>query len=129
MRLIELEMRAPLLTYPLHTFTAVGRAAMRRSSTNSGRLLTTSRRVRRAAWTARKTSQPRATSAMVERARRRWMSLASAEAKADQGKYGEPKDWDGFSSLFVALARRYSTELTAIERDWLRVLLSDDIAQ
>jgi hypothetical protein len=49
--------------------------------------------------------------------------------KPIKGKYGEAKNWDGFSSLFVALARRYSTELTAIERDWLRVLLSDDIAQ
>jgi hypothetical protein len=69
-------------TYPLHIFTAVGRAAMRRSSTNSGRLLTTSKRVRRVARTATKTSQPRATSAMVERARLRWMSLANARSRS-----------------------------------------------
>jgi 5-methylcytosine-specific restriction endonuclease McrA len=40
-----------------------------------------------------------------------------------KGKYGEPQHWDGLSSLFVILARRDPTLLTASERDWLRELV------
>lgn len=42
--------------------------------------------------------------------------------KPIKGKDGEPKDWDGLSSLFVALSRRYPTKLTEIEKDWVRAL-------
>lgn len=42
--------------------------------------------------------------------------------KAIKGKYGEPQHWDGLSALFVVLAQRDRSELTASERDWLRVL-------
>jgi 5-methylcytosine-specific restriction endonuclease McrA len=38
------------------------------------------------------------------------------------GKYGEPKTWDGLTSVFVVLARRASCPLTATERGWLRAL-------
>lgn len=38
-----------------------------------------------------------------------------------KGKYGEPQDWDGFTSLFVLLARG-RTDLTASERGWLAAL-------
>lgn len=41
-----------------------------------------------------------------------------------KGKYGEPQEWDGLSSLFVTLAKRDRAALTAGERDWLRALLS-----
>jgi 5-methylcytosine-specific restriction endonuclease McrA len=39
--------------------------------------------------------------------------------KVVKGKYGEPRDWDGLSRLFVALAGRYAGELTQSERDWV----------
>ena len=35
------------------------------------------------------------------------------------GKYGEPAHWDGLSNLFVLLARRNSTRLSTIEKQWL----------
>jgi 5-methylcytosine-specific restriction endonuclease McrA len=41
-----------------------------------------------------------------------------------KGKYGEPQNWDGLSSLFVMLAQSDSAELTASERGWLRALRS-----
>jgi 5-methylcytosine-specific restriction endonuclease McrA len=39
-----------------------------------------------------------------------------------KGKYGEPQHWDGLSSLFVVLADRQASALTASERAWLQVL-------
>jgi len=39
-----------------------------------------------------------------------------------KSKYGEPELWDGLSHLFVVLAERNLTALTAGERDWLKVL-------
>ena len=42
--------------------------------------------------------------------------------KPIKGKYGEPQDWDGLSSLFVMLARRNPTALTASEKSWLQAL-------
>ncbi len=45
-----------------------------------------------------------------------------------RSKHGEPEHWDGFSGLFVVLARQFADQLTAAERDWLRVLLADGSA-
>jgi 5-methylcytosine-specific restriction endonuclease McrA len=42
-----------------------------------------------------------------------------------KGKYGEPQRWDGLSALFVVLARRYESALSASERSWLRVLVAE----
>lgn len=39
-----------------------------------------------------------------------------------KGKYGEPQNWDGLSSLFVMLAQHNLAMLTAGERGWLRAL-------
>ena len=39
-----------------------------------------------------------------------------------KGKYGEPLHWDGLTRLFVVLARKPGTALTARERAWLKVL-------
>jgi hypothetical protein len=36
--------------------------------------------------------------------------------------YGEPKTWDGFSALFIVLARQNRSELTRSEADWLEAL-------
>jgi 5-methylcytosine-specific restriction endonuclease McrA len=41
---------------------------------------------------------------------------------AVKGKYGEPRNWDGLSALFVVLAERAPETASASERDWLRVL-------
>src|SRR6266481_7043154 len=38
------------------------------------------------------------------------------------GMYGEPKAWDGFSALFIVLARQNRSELTRSEADWLEAL-------
>ncbi len=38
-----------------------------------------------------------------------------------KGKYGEPQDWDGFSSLFLVLAPS-DPKLSASERGWLAAL-------
>lgn|SRR5712692_9061523 len=43
--------------------------------------------------------------------------------KPIRAKFGEPVNWDGLSSLFVFLARRYPTSLTRTEKEWLGVLL------
>ena len=48
--------------------------------------------------------------------------LASSKPWRVHGAHGEPSHWDGMSSLFVALARRYATSLTATERSWLAAL-------
>jgi len=42
--------------------------------------------------------------------------------KPIKGKYGEPQHWDGLSHLFVMLADRNLSALTAGEREWLKVL-------
>ncbi len=39
-----------------------------------------------------------------------------------KGKYGEPQHWDGLSLVFVVLAKRNQSALTAGEREWLKVL-------
>lgn len=44
------------------------------------------------------------------------------QRKPIKGKYGEPQHWDGLSALFVILAQRDPSGLTASEKDWLRVL-------
>jgi 5-methylcytosine-specific restriction endonuclease McrA len=43
-----------------------------------------------------------------------------------KGKYGEPRDWDGLASVFVMLAERHPTLLTAGEREWLKAMQSND---
>jgi hypothetical protein len=42
--------------------------------------------------------------------------------KPIKGKYGEPQNWDGLSTLFVMLAKRDSARLTASEKAWLKAL-------
>ncbi len=42
--------------------------------------------------------------------------------KPIKGKYGEPQNWDGLSSLFVSLAKRDRAGLTASEKAWLKAL-------
>jgi 5-methylcytosine-specific restriction endonuclease McrA len=44
-------------------------------------------------------------------------------SRAVKGKYGEPAHWDGFSTLFVLLARD-SADLPTSERRWLAALTS-----
>jgi len=48
--------------------------------------------------------------------------LAEHPLRSVKGKYGEPKNWDGLSSLFVVLARQNPTSLRASELRWLRAL-------
>lgn len=48
--------------------------------------------------------------------------LAEHPLRSVKGKYGEPKNWDGLSSLFVVLARQNPTRLSASELAWLRAL-------
>ena len=48
--------------------------------------------------------------------------LTEHPLRSVKGKYGEPKNWDGMSSLFVVLARLNPTNLSASERAWLRAL-------
>ena len=42
--------------------------------------------------------------------------------RAVKGKYGEPQEWDGLSTLFVILAERNFEATSASEGDWLRHL-------
>jgi 5-methylcytosine-specific restriction endonuclease McrA len=42
--------------------------------------------------------------------------------KPIKGKYGEPQNWDGLSSLFMMLAQRDLAALTASEKGWLKAL-------
>jgi hypothetical protein len=42
--------------------------------------------------------------------------------KPIKGKYGEPKAWDGLSSVFVMLAERHQGKLSVGEREWLKTL-------
>ena len=39
-----------------------------------------------------------------------------------KGMYGEPKTWDGFSALFIVLARQNRSDLTRSETEWLEAL-------
>ena len=50
--------------------------------------------------------------------------LTEHPLRSIKGRYGEPKNWDGLSSLFVVLARQKPTNLSASERVWLRALES-----
>jgi 5-methylcytosine-specific restriction endonuclease McrA len=45
-----------------------------------------------------------------------------ARRRPVKGRYGEPQDWDGLSTLFVVLAEQNPEALTASERDWLKYL-------
>jgi HNH endonuclease len=54
-------------------------------------------------------------SAMVEVDYRR-----KASPRKVRGTYGEPKDWDGLSALFVALVQHHV--VTPTEREWLEAL-------
>ncbi len=44
--------------------------------------------------------------------------------KPVKGKYGEPRHWDGFSSVFAVLAERHANALTPGQRGWLKALKS-----
>jgi 5-methylcytosine-specific restriction endonuclease McrA len=46
--------------------------------------------------------------------------------KPIKGKYGEPETWDGLSSVFVMLAKRYPEKLTGGERQWLKAFEKAD---
>ena len=48
--------------------------------------------------------------------------LAEHPLRSVRGKYGEPKNWDGLSSLFVVLARQNPKGLSSSELAWLRAL-------
>jgi len=48
--------------------------------------------------------------------------LTEHPLRSVKGKYGEPKSWDGLSSLFVVLARQDVTGLTRGELGWLHAL-------
>jgi 5-methylcytosine-specific restriction endonuclease McrA len=48
--------------------------------------------------------------------------------KPVKGKYGEPKNWDGLSNIFVMLANRNLTILTESERKWLRALTAAELS-
>ena len=41
-----------------------------------------------------------------------------------RGKYGEPKEWDGLSTLFVLLVKQTPGAASQSEREWLRALKS-----
>jgi 5-methylcytosine-specific restriction endonuclease McrA len=43
-----------------------------------------------------------------------------------KGKYGDPLDWDGFSTLFMILIAKNPGCATPTERAWLRVLKSTE---
>lgn len=46
-----------------------------------------------------------------------------------KGKFREPRAWDGFSSLFLFLAKRYASSFTQTEKDWLEALQANDSAK
>jgi hypothetical protein len=48
--------------------------------------------------------------------------LAEHPLRSVKGKYGEPTNWDGLSSLFVVLGRQNPSSLSASELTWLRAL-------
>jgi 5-methylcytosine-specific restriction endonuclease McrA len=39
-----------------------------------------------------------------------------------KGKYGDPLDWDGFSTLFMVLVAKNPSDATPTERAWFRAL-------
>jgi hypothetical protein len=41
-----------------------------------------------------------------------------------KGKYGEPTQWDGLSTLFMVLMKQAPSNASPTERDWLRALES-----
>jgi 5-methylcytosine-specific restriction endonuclease McrA len=43
-----------------------------------------------------------------------------------KGKYGDPRDWDGLSTLFMILIDKNRGSATSTERAWLRALKSTD---
>lgn len=43
-------------------------------------------------------------------------------ARLVRGRYGEPTEWDGLSTMFVLLTSDYGDRLTAREREWLAAL-------
>jgi hypothetical protein len=49
--------------------------------------------------------------------------------KPIKAKHGEPVNWDGFSNVFVLLARRYSDRLARSEKEWLKVLTDTNMSQ
>ncbi len=51
--------------------------------------------------------------------------MKKLKPKPIKGKYGEPQNWDGLSSLFVMLARRAPATLTDTERNWLIALTAE----
>ena len=51
----------------------------------------------------------------------KWKQLYPAP-KPIRSTYGEPEDWDGFSSLFIVLSDQYSDKFTSAEKDWLKAL-------
>ena len=40
-----------------------------------------------------------------------------------KGKYGEPEDWEGLTTLFLALSEDPDANLSTAEEDWRRALL------
>ena len=47
---------------------------------------------------------------------------AQSPLRQVKGKYGEPEDWDGFSTLFVMLVEQAPQHATPTERECLRAL-------
>jgi hypothetical protein len=47
---------------------------------------------------------------------------AKSPRRPVKGKYGEPRDWDGLSTLFVILVERAPATASASELDWLKHL-------
>jgi 5-methylcytosine-specific restriction endonuclease McrA len=43
--------------------------------------------------------------------------------KQIKGAYGHPVHWDGMTLIFIALAKKYSEQLSSDERAWLRALV------
>jgi 5-methylcytosine-specific restriction endonuclease McrA len=50
-----------------------------------------------------------------------------AKRKPIKGKYGEPRYWDGLSTLFAVLAQNDPVGLKASERDWLKALKAEEL--
>lgn len=42
-----------------------------------------------------------------------------------KGKYGEPKNWDGLSTLFVLMVREDQSGVTRSESEWYQALIAD----
>ena len=55
--------------------------------------------------------------------------LADLKPWRVNGKYGDPKHWDGLSSAYVAFARQPGRTLTSTERAWLTALEEGIAAQ